>query len=83
MGINLALRSSLRLPESLHEEVKLLEKNEWISINQFITSAVAEKMSALLIEEYFVHRAKQGNEKLFFETMSKMPDVEAEEKDRV
>ncbi len=72
---------SLRLPDSLHEEVRLLAKKEGISINQFISSAVAEKMSALLTEEYLMQRAKQGDEKLFFEVMSKIPDTEAEEKD--
>ena len=74
---------SLRLPDSLHEEVRLLAKKEGISINQFISSAVAEKMSALLTEEYLMQRAKQGDEKLFFEVMSKIPDTEAEEKDRL
>jgi uncharacterized protein (DUF1778 family) len=74
---------SLRLPDSLHEEVKLLAKNEGISINQFISSAVAEKMSALLTEKYLVKRAKQGNLKSFLEAMSKVPDVEPEQKDKL
>lgn len=74
---------SLRLPDSLHEEVKLLAKNEGVSINQFISSAVAEKMSALLTEQYLIQRAKQGNEELFVEAMSKIPDVEAGEKDKL
>ncbi len=74
---------SLRLPDSLHEEVKLLAKNEGISINQFISSAVAEKMAALLTEQYLIQRAKQGNEAQFFEAMAKVPDVEADEKDRL
>ena len=74
---------SLRLPNSLHYEVKALVKNEGISINQFISSAVAEKMSALLTEKYLLKRAKQGNERAFLEAMSKVPDVEPEEKDRL
>ena len=53
---------SLRLPDSLHEQVKLLAKNDGISINQFISSAVAEKMSALLTEEYLKERDKFLNE---------------------
>lgn len=74
---------SLRLPDSLHNEVKILSKNEGISINQFISSAVAEKMSALLTEQYLLKRAKQGNEKAFMEAMSKVPDVEPDIKDRL
>jgi uncharacterized protein (DUF1778 family) len=74
---------SLRLPDSLHKEVKSLAKNEGISINQFISSAVAEKMSALLTEQYLLERAKKGNYTDFLEVMSKVPDVESEERDRL
>jgi len=74
---------SLRLPESLHKEVKNLAKHEGISINQFISSAVAEKMSALLTEEYLLERAKKSNKKSFLNAMSKVPDVEPEEIDKL
>ena len=74
---------SLRLANSLHNEVKFLAKQEGISINQFIASAVAEKMSALMTENYLEKRAKKGNEKEFLEAMSKVPNVEPEEKDRL
>ena len=74
---------SLRLPESLHKEVKNLAKHEGISINQFISSAVAEKMSALLTEEYLLERAKKSNKDAFITAMSKVPDVEPEERDKL
>jgi mRNA interferase MazF len=38
---------SPRLPESLHEKVEELVREEGISINQFLSTAVAEAMSAL------------------------------------
>jgi len=72
---------SLRLANSLHNEVKLLAKKEGISINQFIASAVAEKMSALMTENYLEIRANKGNEKEFLEAMSKVPNIEPEKKD--
>lgn len=34
---------SLRLPDSLHERVRKLAKEDNISINQFIATALAEK----------------------------------------
>jgi len=74
---------SLRLSDSLHHEVKILAKSEGISINQFISSAVAEKMSALLTEQYLIERAKKGNKKAFLEAMAKVPDIEPEERDRL
>ncbi len=67
---------SLRLPDSLHEEVKALAKKEGISINQFISSAVAEKMSALLTESYLKERASKGDRTSFLQAMEKVPDVE-------
>ena len=74
---------SLRLANSLHNEVKFLAKKEGISINQFIASAVAEKMSALMTENYLVERSKKGNKKDFLEAMTKVPDVEPDLNDRL
>jgi len=39
---------SLRLPDSLHNQIKKLASEDGISINQFVVSAVAEKTSAFL-----------------------------------
>ena len=66
----------------MHEAVKLMAKKEGISINQLISSAVAEKIAAQQTEHYLMQRAKQGNEARFLEAMSKLPDIEADEKDR-
>ena len=52
---------SLRLPQSLHKGVKQAAKRDGISMNQFIITAVAEKLSALLTEDYLEERAKQGD----------------------
>ena len=74
---------SLRLPESLHKQLKALAKQEGISINQFITSAVAEKMSALLTEDYLKKRAAKGDKQAFLDAMAKVPDVEPAEEDKL
>ena len=52
---------SLRLPESLHRKLSELAEREGVSINQLINSAVAEKMSALMTEEYLATRAARGS----------------------
>ena len=72
---------SLRLPESLHKQVKELAKNEGMSMDQFITSAVAEKLSALMTEEYLAERAARGNREAFERVLAKVPDVEPDEED--
>lgn len=51
----------LRLPKSLKDEVAKLAKQDKTSINQFITIAVAEKVSALETEQFFEERAKQAD----------------------
>ncbi len=66
---------SLRLPDSLHEQVKALAKKDGISINQFAASAIAEKMAAYLTEEYLAKRAAAGNQSAFLAALNKVPDV--------
>jgi len=66
---------SLRLPESLHRKVRDLAAKESISINQFITTAVAEKMAALLTEEYLEERARRANPAAFDRILARVPDV--------
>lgn len=39
---------SLRLPSSLHKQLKKLAAQEGVSMNQLIALAVTEKMSALM-----------------------------------
>jgi hypothetical protein len=73
---------SLRLPESLHESARALAEKENISINQLITLALAEKVSALMTEEYLGERAKRGSKEKFRKAMAKVPDVEPEERDK-
>ncbi len=52
---------SLRLPESLHKQVKALAKQEGVSINQFVTTALAEELSALMTQDYLRARAERGD----------------------
>ncbi|OHB77380.1 MAG: CopG family transcriptional regulator [Planctomycetes bacterium RBG_16_59_8] len=74
---------SLRLPEYLHKVVRELAAKEHASINQFITLALAEKMSALMTEEYLAKRAGRGSRKRFETAMRKVANIEPEEPDRL
>jgi predicted transcriptional regulator len=73
---------SLRLPDSLHETAKALAMKEHVSVNQLIATAVAEKVSALMTEDYLEARAKKGRRKEFERILAKVPDVEPDERDR-
>jgi predicted transcriptional regulator len=74
---------SVRLPESLHRKLAEVAKTEGISINQLINSAVAEKMSALMTEEYLQARARQGSKRKFATALAKVADVEPDESDQI
>ncbi|MDO8700519.1 MAG: toxin-antitoxin system HicB family antitoxin [Deltaproteobacteria bacterium] len=74
---------SLRLPESLHKQVRKLAEKESVSINQLITVALAEKLSALMTEEYLDERAKRGSRKKFQRAMARVSRVKPEEYDRL
>jgi len=73
---------SLRLPESLHRQLAALAKKEGISINQLISSAVSEKMAALMTEEYLERRAKRGNRSKFEAALAKVADIDPEDVDQ-
>ena len=74
---------SVRLPNSLHQKLRECAQREGTSINQLISSAVAEKMSALLTEEYLDARAKRGSRRKFQAALRTVPDAEPDEFDRL
>ena len=74
---------SLRLPESLHKQARELAKKDNVSINQLITTALAEKLSALLTSEYLEERAKLGSRRKFERVLAKVRDREPAEGDRL
>jgi uncharacterized protein (DUF1778 family) len=74
---------SVRLPESLHQQIRELAKSDNISINQFIASAAAEKTAAFLTQAYLEKRAKQASREKFLNALAKVADVEPDERDRL
>jgi hypothetical protein len=74
---------SVRLPNSLHDKLRELARREGTSINQFVSSAVAEKLAALLTEEILEERAKRGTRRKFDAVLSTVPDVEPDANDRL
>lgn len=75
---------SLQIPDSWHAQVKELAKQDGVSINQYITLALVEKISALTTEHYLAVRAQRGNKTKFRAAMSKVAKIEPlEAKDRL
>ena len=72
---------SLRLPNSLHDRVRKLAEAEGVSINQFISTAVAEKLSALMTRDYLEARAARGSRASFDAALGEIPDAPAQDDD--
>ncbi len=66
---------SLRLPESLHKKARDLARKEKTSINQLVSSALAEKISALSAEEYINARANSASKAKFKKALRKVKDT--------
>ena len=65
---------SLRLPESIHRHIRDIAKAEGVSINQLISSAITEKISAIMTEEYLQKRADRANIKDMKAILNKVAD---------
>jgi hypothetical protein len=74
---------SLTLPHSLQEQVEALAQKEGISVPEFITLAVAEKLATLTTADYLAERAKRGSRDKLLAVLAKAPDVEPEEYDKL
>lgn len=73
---------SIRIPDSIHEIIKRMSKEDNISINQFIASAITEKVTALETEDYIKNRGMSGDKKAFEKVLSKVPNIEPEDFDK-
>ncbi|MCL2345391.1 MAG: type II toxin-antitoxin system HicB family antitoxin [Desulfobulbus sp.] len=73
---------SLRLPDSMHSRLKEWARKDNVSINQFITSAVTEKLSALSTQKYLQERASRASRAEFDAALAKVPDTPPDEADR-
>jgi predicted transcriptional regulator len=73
---------SVRLPNSLHRHLREIAEREGVSMNQLISSAVGEKLAALMTED-FLARAKRGSRKVYETVLRKVPNVAPEERDQL
>lgn len=73
----------VQIPDSLHKSLSELASRDGISIDQFISTAIAEKLSALMTESYLSERAKRGSRAKYEAILAKVPDVEPEVYDKI
>jgi hypothetical protein len=66
---------SIRLPDSTHQRVKEWSQRDNVSINQFIATAVSEKLAALSTVDYLSQRAQRASREQFLKALGSVPDV--------
>jgi len=56
---------NFNIPESLKSRIEEIARREYVSADQFVASAIAEKISAMQTEKYIEQRAKRGSRTKF------------------
>ena len=62
----------LKAPRSILEAARRAAKRDGVSLNQFIGTALAEKVAALEAEEVFTERAARANRARFLEVLERL-----------
>ena len=65
---------NLILPNSVHRHIKEIAAQDGVSINQFISSAVSEKISAIITENYLAQRASRADRTEFMKILDNVPE---------
>ena len=81
----------VQIPDSLYKSLSDLADRDGISIDRFISAAIAEKLSALMTENYLKDRARRGDspserlrQRVKYEAiLAKVPDIEPEAFDKM
>ncbi len=74
---------TVQFPESLHRSIKALAEQEGYSLDQFLATAAAEKMAALMTLDYLRREAAQGKREDFERFLAAVPHREPDESDRL
>ena len=72
---------ALRLPRSIKAAVEKLAKSEGTSINQFVATAVAEKLAVMNTAAYFAERRSRADLTAFKRILKRQGGVKPREGD--
>ncbi len=74
---------SLRLPTSVKVEAARRAESDGTSLNQFIATAVAEKLAAMSTASFFLERRERANYTDFDKLMRRKSGAKPEAKDQI
>lgn len=73
----------LRLPRSLKQEVERRAQEDGVSMNQFMATAVAEKLAAMNTATYFAERRARADFKAFDRLMRRKGGEAPRDNDKI
>lgn len=74
---------TLQLPDDLKKSVEDLASQRHVSVDQFISETLSEKVSATQQIERLQQRAARGSRDAFRKVLEKVPDVAPDENDHL
>lgn len=66
---------NVKLPDSILKQARELAERDGVSLDQFVSTAVAEKASAWLSEDFIAERASRASREKFDAALAQVPDV--------
>jgi post-segregation antitoxin (ccd killing protein) len=72
---------TVELPDAFRAAPGELAREQGVTVDQLLASALAEKVSALAGPEWLAARAARGDRAKFEEALGKVADVQPEERD--
>ena len=74
---------SVSIPDSIRRRAESLAHDDGVSFDQFLSTALAEKIAVLDADSYIRQRAARGSREKFERVLAKVSDVEPEADDRL
>jgi hypothetical protein len=74
---------NVSIPDSIRRRAETLAHDDGVSLDQFLSTALAEKIAVLDADTYIRQRAARGSREKFERVLAKVPDVEPEGHDRL
>ena len=76
-------RLQIRLPETIHERVSKLAKQDQVSMNQFMVTAISNEIVRQETHPFFQARAARFDEDEFLRALNEIPSTPPEKRDRM
>src|SRR5580704_345570 len=83
IGRDFMTTMNVKLPDSLVKQAQEMAEKEEVTLDQLVSSALAEKVAAWKTVGYLQARAARGDREKFEKAMSKVPVLEPDERDRL